>query len=272
MSTMHVRMLLLVPLILAMGCGGGLRDELSMVPGTCLFHVHLEQGLSPLVMAELVSLDRNLVLAESLLTRGPVGVTLMGVDITTLSPQFLFLSRKVSSERAASLTSDLLNLNRRDEGTRTDLVDRGGIIRASVTRRSGWTAVYMGPAANITMEAWLRMEKVGSLAADQALIEALPGKHHATLLLPGNLFAFVSLLPVERYIPWWSTYTGLARTVRPSALALSLSWPSSGTVSLEARMAREDGGLTAAELTLSDTGISPDSLFIILSNMAGGLF
>ncbi len=271
MSTTMTRTLLFAALLLVIGCGGGIRDELSMVPGTCLFHVHLEKGISPAVLNELVSLDRNLVLAESLLARGPVGVTLMGVDITSLSPQFLFLTRRVSPDRAADLAAEMLNLSRTEDGSRINLADRTGLIRASVTGRKGWTAIYLGPAANITADAWLRMEKVGSLAADEALLQALPGRHHATLMLPGNLFAFVSLLPVERYIPWWEEYTRISRLVRPSAMTLSVTWPSSGRIVLEAIMAREDGGVTSARFSIDDTGVSPDSVFALLSGLAGGL-
>jgi len=277
MSTTRNRTLFFAPLILvcflllAPGCGGGVRNELSMVPGTCLFHVHLERGMSPLLLEQIMSLDKNLVIAESLLTMGPVGVTQMGVDITSLSPQFLFLTREISTQNAALMVSGMLGLTGAEVEDRVDLSDRSGLVRASVSARKGWTAIYTGPAANVTMNAWLRMDEMGSLAADEALLQALPSSHHATLMLPGNLFTFVSLLPVERYVPWWGDYTSVARVVRPSALTISLSWPSSGPISLEARLAREDGAMTSAELTLTDTAITPDSAFVLLSGLAGSL-
>lgn len=279
MSTIRNGMLPFAPLHLALaclallgaGCGGGARDELAMVPGTCLFHVHLEKGMSPLLLNELVSLDGNLVIAESLLTMGPVGVTLMGVDITSLSPQFLFLTRETSVQNAASMVSSMLDLTGTGDGDRTDLSDNSGLVRASVAKKRGWTAIYIGPAANATIDAWLRMDEMGSLASDEALIQALPGSHHATLMLPGNLFTFVSLLPVERYVPWWDDYTAVARVVRPSALTLSVTWPSTGPISLEARVAREDGAMTSLELTVTDTAITPDSAFVLLSGLAGSL-
>jgi len=279
MSTIRNGMVPFAPLFLALacltvltaGCGGGVRNELAMVPGTCLFHVHLERGMSPLLLNEIMSLDRNLVIAESLLIRGPVGVTLMGVDITSVAPQFLFLTRRVSRQNAASLVSTTLDLTVTEGEDRADLSDDSGLVRASVSSRKGWTAVYIGPAANVTMDAWLRMDEMGSLASDEALLQALPASHHATLMLPGNLFTFVSLLPVERYVPWWDDYTAVARVVRPSALTLSVSWPSTGPISLEARLAREDGAMTSAELTLTDTAITPDSAFVLLSGLAGDL-
>lgn len=279
MSTTHNRMLPFAPLfftlaflaVLAAGCGGGMRNELALVPGTCLFHVHMEKGMSPLLLDEILSLDGNLVIAESLLTMGPVGVTLMGVDITSISPQFLFLSREISRQNAALLVSGMLDLTGAEGEDRTDLSDNSGLVRASVSAREGWTAIYIGPAANVTMDAWLRMDEMGSLAADDALIQALPASHHATLMLPGNLFTFVSLLPVERYVPWWGEYTAVARIVRPSALTLSVSWPSSGPILLEARVAREDGAMTSMELTLTDTAVTPDSVFVLLSGLAGSL-
>jgi hypothetical protein len=257
--------------VLGAGCGGGVRNELAMVPGTCLFHVHLEKGMSPLFLDEIISLDKNLAIAESLLTMGPVGVTLMGVDITSISPQFLFLSRGISHQNASSMVAGMLDLTGAEGEDRTDLSDDSGLVRASVSARKGWTAIYIGPAANVTMDAWLRMDEMGSLAADDALMQALPASHHATLMLPGNLFTFVSLLPVERYVPWWEEYTAVARVVRPSALTLSVSWPSSGPISLEARVAREDGAMTSMELTLTDTAVTPDSAFVLLSGLAGSL-
>jgi hypothetical protein len=268
MSTAWKSSLLFAPLILAIGCGGGVKNELAMVPGTCLLHVHLEKGLSPMVLHEITALDESLVLAESLLVRGPVGITLMGVDITTLSPQFLFLSRNCSVDRAAGMAASMMNLTRRDRQGRADLVDRTGMIRASLAERGGWTALYLGPAADITMDAWLRMEEVGSLAADDALVQALPGKHHAVLMVPGNLFAFVSLIPLERYLTWGEDYFAAARLIRPAALVAAATWPSQGSVSLEVRVSREDGGMTGAVLTLSDTAISPDSAFTLLSGIA----
>ncbi len=267
MSTTWRSGLLFAALIVTAGCGGGVRDELNMVPGSCLLHMHIEQGLSPLVLREITGLDKNLVLAESLLTRGPVGVALMGVDITTVSPQFLFLSRSCSMDRAAGMASSMLNLTRRDRQNRADLVDRTGMIRASLAEKRGWTALYLGPAADVTMDAWLRMEKVGSLAADEALVQALPDRHHVTLMVPGNLFAFVSLLPMERYLPWWEDFFAAARVIRPAALTAAVTWPSRGSVALEAKLSREDGGTTRAALTLSDTAVSPDSAFTLFSNV-----
>lgn len=279
MSTIRNGVLPFAPLYLALaflavagaGCGGGARNELAMVPGTCLFHVHMEQGMSPLLLDEIVSLDRNLVIADSLLAMGPVGVTLMGVDITSLSPQFLFLTRETSRRNAASMVSDMLDLTGTEGEDRTDLSDNSGLVRASVSEKGGWTAIYVGPAANVTIDAWLRMDEMGSLASDEALLQALPGSHHATLMLPGNLFTFVSLLPVERYVPWWDDYTAAARVVRPSALTLSVTWPSTGPISLEARLAREDGAMTSVELTITDTSVTPDSAFVLLSGLAGDL-
>ena len=143
----------------------------------------------------------------------------------------------------------------------------------SVTWRDGWTAVYIGPAPHITLGNWLDLKKDNSLEADTSLARVIPEDKHITILFPGNLFGFVSLLPLERQISWWTEYEDIAETVRPAALSLSLSWPEPDREeSLQAGviLARRDGGVSTMEIFISDTHIDTDSCFSLLLDLAEG--
>ncbi|MCK5786720.1 MAG: hypothetical protein KAH54_09200 [Candidatus Sabulitectum sp.] len=260
--------------ILLSGCGG--KDpvpELHLVPGTALLHIHIEPGLNSGLTSFAGDHFSGFVLADSLLKKGPLGISIVGVDISTLEPQLLILSRSTSTEYATALAARVLDLDPMQEENRVDLISQHGYARASVTGKDGWTAVYIGPAPHITLGNWLDLKKDDSLEADASLLEVIPEDRHITILFPGNLFGFVSLLPLERQIPWWTDYKDIAETVKPAALSLSLSWPEADTgepLHAGVILARRDGGVTSVELAISDTQINTDSCFTLLLQLVGG--
>lgn len=259
-------------LFLLQGCGGkGPVPELSVVPGTALLHIHLEQGFNTEARELAGDYFDGFRLADSLLKSGPVGVTLMGVDITTMEPQLLFLSRDVSTEYAAALAARQLNLDPRQESSRVDLVTEQGYARAAVAERNGWTALYTGPAPHVTIGTWLNLNKDNSLAADEFLESVIPENCHITVLLPGNLFGFLSLLPLERQISWWQSYKNAAAAVRPAALALGVSWqdPPEDSISAILGLAGRDGGTVTVNMEIQNSGIDADSAFSLVLSLAG---
>lgn len=267
-------MILLACTVLFSACG---REdpipELPLVPGTSLLHVHFEPGINSRITSFAGDHVSGFVLADSLLKKGALGLSIVGVDISTLEPQLLILTRNASTEYATALAARVLDLDPRQETNRVDLMSERGYARASVAGRDGWTAVYIGPAPHITLGNWLNLDKDNSLAADTSLTKVIPENRHITILLPGNLFGFVSLLPLERQIPWWTNYKDIAETIKPAALSLSLSWPCPETedpVKAWFMLARRGGGVTSVEISISDSRIDTDSCFTLLLNLAEG--
>jgi hypothetical protein len=248
--------------------------ELRQVPETTLLHIHMEPGMN----ASLTTFARisfsGFVLADSLLKMGPLGISLVGVDISTLDPQLLLLTEDATPEYATALAARILDLDPKQQENRVDLVSEHGYVRASVTQRDGWTAVYVGPAPRIILGSWLELKRENSLAADTSLAAVIPANRHITMLFPGNLFGFVSLLPLERQIPWWTNYRNMADRVKPSALSISVSWPESEAdkpVQAEIILARHDGGVASIEVSLHDTNINSDSIFVLVLDLLKGV-
>lgn len=262
-------------LVLLSGCGGGSPvPELSVVPGTALLHVHLEEGFNARARELAGDYFNGFRLADSLLKSGPVGISLVGVDITTMEPQLLMLSRDVSTEYVAALAARQLDLDPRQEESRVDLVSEQGYARAAVAERNGWTALYVGPAPHMTIGTWLALDEENSLAADEALNSVIPENCHITVLFPGNLFGFLSLLPLERQIDWWQQYKDTAASVKPAALVLGLSWPDppEDTVTAVLGLARRDGGTVSIDIEISNSGIDADSAFSLVLSLAEGMY
>ena len=260
--------------ILALSCGGSEPvPELSLVPGMALLHIHLEQGFNSQARTLAGEFFPEFELADSLLKAGPLGVSLVGVDITTLEPQLLMLSDRVTVEYATALAARQLDLDPRQEDNRVDLVSEQGYARAAVTERNGWTALYIGPAPHITLGQWLNMEKENSLAADTSLVKVLPENAQISVLLPGNLFGFLSLLPLERQIVWWQQYRDIAAKIKPGALAMGISWPDepADNVTISLGLARREGGIISLVLKAENTGIDPDSAFTMILTLAEGV-
>ncbi len=257
------------------GCGsGGPVPELSMVPGTALLHVHLEQGFNSQARELAGGYFDGFRLADSLLKSGPVGITLVGVDITTMEPQLLILSRDVSPEYATALAARQLDLDPRQEETRVDLISEQGYARASVAEKSGWTALYVGPAPHVTIGTWLNLDGDNSLGADEALESVIPENCHITVLFPGNLFGFLSLLPLERQIDWWQQYKDTAAVLKPAAVAMGISWPDppEDRITTVLSLAGRDGGILSVNIDIEDWGIDADSAFSLVLSLAGGMY
>lgn len=265
---------LMVFMVLLPSCGSrGPVPELEMVPGTALVHIHMEQGLNSRAREIAGSYFQGFILADSLLKSGPLGISLVGVDITSLEPQMLILSRHVSVEYATALAARQLDLDPRQEDDRVDLVSQQGYARAAVAERNGWTAIYIGPAPHITMGSWLDLSRDNSLAADEALLSVLQDNTQVMVILPGNLFGFVSLLPLERQISWWQQYKDISARIKPAALSLGLSWPDppDDTITISLRLARREGGVVSIVMDAENSGIDADSAFAVILRLAEGM-
>jgi len=276
MASQLIRILAVTCFMAALaGCGsGGPVPELKMVPGTALIHIHLEQGFNYRAREIAGDYFDGFGLADSLLKSGPVGIALVGVDITTLEPQLLILSHDVSTEYATALAARQLDLDPRQEESRVDLVSDQGYARAAVAERDGWTALYVGPAPHVTLGSWLNLKEENSLGADTALESVLPENCHVTVLFPGNLFGFLSLLPLERQIAWWQQYKDTAAMLKPAAVAMGISWsdPPEDRITAVLSLAGRDGGTLSVDVDIQDWGIDADSVFSLVLSLAGGIY
>ena len=82
-------------LVMVSGCGDGttIQDEMALVPGLCFVHIHMVRGFDTSILQKYIAGPVPLWLCDSLLEKGPLGVSLLGINLTDLSPQLQFLTR-----------------------------------------------------------------------------------------------------------------------------------------------------------------------------------
>ncbi len=264
----------IVSILLLAACGGKSPvPELTMVPETALLLVHLEDGLNQDTRSHLSESIPEFELADSLLKSGPVGVALVGIDITSMEPQLLLLSEDVTEQYASALAARQLDLDPRQEENRVDLINQQGYARASVAERKGWTAIYLGPAPHITIGTWLDLDEDNSMAADTALGSILPEDAHISVLVPGNLFGFLSFLPLERQLSWWQSYKDFTAELKPAALTAGFKWPDEpgDSIFLSLSVARREAGTIKIQVAAENTGMNPDSAAALALTLLEGM-
>ncbi|PIE52672.1 hypothetical protein CSA37_05420 [Candidatus Fermentibacteria bacterium] len=275
MNEIHSAAIICIASILLLAACGGESPvpELKMVPQTALLLVHLEDGLNQDTRSLLSESIPEFELADSLLKSGPVGVALVGIDITSLEPQLLLLSEDVTEQYASALAARQLDLDPRQEENRVDLINQQGYARASVAERKGWTAIYLGPAPHITIGTWLDLDEDNSMAADTALGSILPEDAHISVLVPGNLFGFLSFLPLERQLSWWQNYKDFTAELKPAALTAGLNWPDEpgDSIFLSLAVARKEAGTVTIEVAAENTGMNPDSAAALVFTLLEGM-
>ena len=265
-------------LIVAFGCGGGasIEDELAAVPGLCFVHVHMVRGFDTSILQEYVDGPVPFWLCDSLLGRGPLGISLLGINLTDLSPQLQFLSRDVTLSEMADLASSGMGCEFRVNGERLDLMTTTGSVLGSATEKDGWTCLVTGSGADGAVSRWLELEAGSSLAADTALVSVAGGECDLTILVSSNSIAFISFIPdgmlsrSERRI--LDSIRAVIQQVGPQSLRAGIGINSRDPLSifLEIEMLRSGGGITLLRLDGSDSGISLDSLVSVVVGLAGG--
>ena len=248
-----VMILALSTALMSVGCGGGEPvEELRFVPGTVLAHFHADHELPGYVIQALPRIGRmDWTALSSLVEENGFGVSLLGVDISDLSPQLLLLTRAATPERMAEALASSSGSETRDAGSgRIDLIDRGSPW-ASVAARDGWTAVYIGGAPEVVLEAWMRMDAGQSLAADTSLTRLIPRDPCSyTLLVSSSMLGFLSVAPVERWVPWWGRVEPILDRLRPEALLAGIELDP--FVRVELRLARPGGKITRLMVEAED--------------------
>jgi hypothetical protein len=270
---------LLSALIFAItGCGGSstLTDELRVVPGLCFLHIHLIEGFDTTILPGSVSSLMPVWLCDSLLTRGPLGVSLIGVNLTDLTPQLLFLTRDLEPSGLAALAASGMGCEVHESGGRLDLTTPGGSLLASAAGREGWSCLVTGSGADGAVDRWLTLEEQASLASDSGLVSIAGGDCDVTVLVSRNTISFLSFIPdgmlsrSERAM--LNSVKALIQEIGPEALRIGVGIPAENPLDAYAEMEllRSGGYTSFVRLEVSDTGLSLDSLIVMAASMMGG--
>ncbi len=260
--------------ILLAGCGGaGMEAELAQVPDLCFLHVHLEEGARLSFFSELVGEFVPIPLLDSLLSKGDVGVTLLGMNLGDFTPRLLFLSRSVSPAELAELCASRL-------GGRPDTVENGylitdqrGSIRGAVAERDGWTSLFTGSGSDRTATRWLSMKREESLAGDSNLVSVCESDHDLSILVPENFIGFISAIPTgmldRRQASYFNRIRGIISRAGIKAVRLSMDVRDDEPeyLLLEFRMVRRGGNRTSLTVGFGDSEIPPDILVEYLENL-----
>lgn len=264
-------------LVIAVGCGGGssIADELRVVPGLCFLHLHLSGELDISLVPGGAGTLLPLQLVDSLHSRGGLGISLLGVNLTDLSPQLLFLSGHLSPGEMVRIGETVFDCRARETDEGYDLVDSRGSIRGSVAERDGWTALVTGSGADRAASRWLSMEESESLAADSDLVSISESDADVTILASRNSISFLSVIPTGMLSRQQMSYLAIARNfiadlgLTAAGLSLDVTDDGTGGMAAEFRFVREGGHITTISLGFSDTGIPPDSAVRYLTEFYG---
>ncbi|MBN2586664.1 MAG: hypothetical protein JXA64_11595 [Candidatus Fermentibacteraceae bacterium] len=264
-------------LAVSVGCGGGpsISDELKMVPGLCFLHVHLDDELDVSLLPSGAGAAIPIWLVDSLHAKGALGISLLGVNLTDLSPQLLFLSRHVSPEEMAGIGASGFGCSAVQTGSGFDLVDGRGGILGSVAGRDGWACLITGSGSDRSTGRWLEMDEDGSLAADTDLVAISGSDADLNILISRNSISFLSVIPTGMLTRSQITYLNIARRiiadlgVAAARISADVTEGDPAGLLLEFRIVREGGNVASISAGFSDTGISPDSLISYLTAFYG---
>lgn len=264
-------------LVIAAGCGGGpsITDELRVVPGLCFLHLHLSEDFDISLVPGVGETLLPLWLVDSLHSRGGLGISLLGVNLTDLSPQLLFLSGHVDPGEMVKFGEAGFDCEARETENGYDLVDSRGSIRGSIAGRNGWTALVTGSGSDRAASRWLSMEESESLAADSDLVSIAESDADITILASRNSISFLSVIPTGMLSRQQMSYLTIARNfiadlgLTAAGLSFDVTEEGTGGIEAEFRFVREGGHVAAISLGFSDTGIPPDSAVRYLTEFYG---
>ncbi|OPL19913.1 MAG: hypothetical protein AVO35_00155 [Candidatus Aegiribacteria sp. MLS_C] len=258
-------------------CSGGhsVADELKVVPGLCFLHAHISEEMDVSLIPGSAGDLFPVWLVDSLHARGGFGVSLLGVNLTDLSPQLLFLSRRVDAREMAAIAGSGFGGRIRETETGYDLVDSRGSILGSVAERDGWACLVTGSGADRSASRWLSMDASQSLAADSDLVSISQSEADLTVLASRNSIGFLSVIPTGMLTRQQNSYLNFARNfiadlgLRAAGLYMDVTDDRPGRLTVELRMVREGGYITSLSAGFSDTGIPPDSAIAYLAEFYG---
>jgi hypothetical protein len=261
------------------GCGGdvSIQDELAMIPGLCFLHVHIGDNMNMGLIPDEVNEYIPMWLCDSLHTRGSFGVSLLGINLTDLSPQLLFLSREVTTDEMLQLGIYGFNCDFEENLEGYNLIDDRGSMIGSIAGRDGWTCLVTGSGADRTARRWLELERDESLMSDVDLISISESDADLSVLISHNSIAFVSVIPTgmlsRAEVRTLNKVKGIIQTIKPNALRISFSIIENElpVTLLEIQLVRDGDSITTLRTSFSDTGLTPEDLLQIIRD-GGFLF
>ncbi|MCK5117204.1 MAG: hypothetical protein KAR44_11435 [Candidatus Aegiribacteria sp.] len=250
--------------LLFSGCGGGtsIADELGMVPGLCFLYVHISESMDIDLIPEEFSEFIPLWLCDSLVLRGCFGVSLLGINLTDLTPQLLFLSRELGTDEMLQLGRTGFQCGAEENQQGYDLIDERGSMIGSIASRDGWTCLITGSGADRSARRWLELEKDQSLASDPDLISISESDADLTLLVSQNTIAFISVIPTgmlsRAQIAMLNQVKDMIGAINPKALMVSLSISNEEppVITLELQLVRDGDNVTSFSVSFSDTELT----------------
>ncbi len=257
-----------IVLLVAMSCGNtpGLQDELQMVPGLCFLHAHMNADFNVELLPVNFSTLIPVWLCDSLLSRGSLGISLLSINFSDLSPQLLFLSSSIDADEITPIAMEGFGCNSAEAGDRIDLVSDQGSVLGSISARNGWTCLVTGTGSDRAVDRWLELEPVESLASDTDLTKVADSEADLTILFSNNSISFLSVLPDGMFSRSQrrslANLRNLVQAAGLKALRISLDFIDSNPpmTILEIKLVRDDDYISSLSISFSDTGISPDSL------------
>lgn len=248
-------------------------QELSMVPSTALAHIHIESPLPPELWAYLPDgiLPVETPFLQELTEKGPLGITVAGINLTNLEPQLLILSRDIVPDSMIAIASHHMEFSIDSAAGRSDLTSPSGAILGSIASRDEWTCLYVGPAPQSVMTSWLELGESRSLGADSSLAKISGDGGDLSIFIPSGLITFLRVAPLENWVDGWEDVESALSLIQPTAARLDLSF--GGFVSVETRIVRQGGSVSRARIEVEDSGFSPGEMLVSLRLllMAGGL-
>lgn len=266
-------------LLIFTGCGGdvSIQDELEMVPGLCFLHVHIGDNMNIGLIPDGINEFVPMWLCDSLHARGSFGVSLLGINLTDLSPQLLFLSRDAGTEEMLQLGTCGFGCDFEENLKRYNLIDDRGSMIGSIASRDGWTCLVTGSGADRTVGHWLELEREESLASDVDLILISESDADLNVLISHNSIAFLSVIPTgmlsRAEVRMLNKVKGIIQTIKPSALRISFDIidEEPPVTFLEIQLVRDGDNVTTFSASFSDTELTPENLLQIIRD-GGFLF
>ena len=258
----------LVCILLHSGCGedSSLISELEMTPGLCFLHVHLTPEAETALLPPEAGSMFPVWLCDSLLTRGEMSVSLLGINLTDFSPQLLFLTRHMDLDELVDLASagfDCRAEEAQDFFRLTD--DRGSIIGAAASR-SGWSGLITGSGADRSIQRWMELPMEESMAADTNLAAIAETESQITVLISQNSISFLSVIPTggmtRQQVQLLNGLKDIIRVLRPEALKIGLVIQQDERlqVDLELELVRDHGEVSTLSVSFTDTVLKTEQI------------
>ena len=257
------------------GCGGGpsIEEELAMVPGLCFLHLHVDESADLTLLPESLDSMIPLWLCDSLGRYGDFGMSLLGVNLTDLKPQLMFLSSSIGADDMADIGAEGFQCSATESGSGYDLLDSRGSILGSVAARDGWTCMITGSGSDRAADRWLSMDGEESLAADSDLVSIARSDADMNTLISRNSIGFLSVIPTGMLDRQQIAYLNLARSmisdlgVRAARLSINVTDQEPRGLFIEFQLVRENGNVATISAGFSDTAVTPDSLITTLTEL-----